>query len=97
MGVQALIGALLAFASSLVGRVMLAMGLGFVEYQGVNYLMQEALQYAAGGVAEFGASPLAMWAGFFKIDIHFSIAVSAITVKILLSTWITGAKQIVSK
>lgn len=97
MGAQALIGALLAFAASLVGRVMIALGLGFVEYQGVNYLLQEALQYIAGGVTDFGASPLALWAGFLKIDIHFSIAVSAISVKILLSTWVTGAKTIVAK
>lgn len=94
---SAFVGALIEFASSLVGKLLIVLGLGFIEYQGVNYLLQQALIYANGGAASLGSSSLAQWAGFLKIDVHISIALSAITAKIALNSWINGAKQIVSK
>lgn len=83
--VSALLGGLLQIAGSLVGRVLLALGFGFVEYVGISTLLDHVKQHATGLIGAVGTSSLAEWAGFFRIDVHLSIILSAIGVKVMLN------------
>lgn len=78
-------GVLLNIAASMVGRVLVALGFGYVEYVGISTLVDSVKQQASGYISAFGASSLADWAGFFRIDVHLSILLSAIGVKLLLN------------
>ncbi|WP_091455646.1 DUF2523 domain-containing protein [Giesbergeria anulus] len=86
-----LLGGLLQIASSLVGRVLIALGFGFVEYIGVSALVDSVKTQATSLINSVGASTLADWAGFFRIDVHISIVISAIGVKLVLNS-LTGDK-----
>lgn len=83
--VSVLLGGLLQIAGSLVGRVVIALGFGFVEYVGISALVDSVKAQATGLIQSVGASSLADWAGFFRIDVHISIVISAIGAKVLLS------------
>ncbi|KEH07581.1 cobalt ABC transporter permease [Delftia tsuruhatensis] len=83
--VSYLLGGLLQIAGSLVGRVLLALGFGFVEYVGISTLLDNVKQQATGLIGAVGASSLAEWAGFFRVDVHLSIILSAIGVKVMLN------------
>lgn len=83
--ISMLLGGLLQIAASLVGRVLIALGFGFVEYVGISALVDSAKASAAGLLGAVGSSSLAEWAGFFRIDVHLSIVLSAIGVKVLLN------------
>lgn len=84
--VSVLLGGLLRIVSSFVGRVLLALGFGFVEFVGVSSLVDSVKSQATSLLAGVGASSLAEWAGFFRIDVHISIIISAIGVKVLLNS-----------
>lgn len=84
--VSVLLGGLLRIVSSFVGRVLLALGFGFVEFVGVSSLVDSVKAQASSLLAGIGASSLAEWAGFFRIDVHISIIISAIGVKVLLNS-----------
>ena len=79
--VSVLLAALLQAAASFVGRVLIAMGLGFVEYLGIQALFDQVKNSA---LALAAPGPLIEWAGFLRIDQHLSIIISAIGVKLLL-------------
>lgn len=89
--VSVLLGGLIQIVGSLVGRVIVALGFGFVEYVGVSALIDQIKLDAQGYINAVGASDLAAWAGFFRIDVHLSIIISAVGVKVLLSA-LTGDK-----
>lgn len=95
--VASIIGALVQAAGSLVGRVMIALGLGFASYVGFNALVGTITGQITGLISDFGSSDLVGWAGFFQIDKHFSMVLSAITVKITLNGLQDGVKNIVRK
>ncbi|WP_404302694.1 DUF2523 domain-containing protein [Alicycliphilus denitrificans] len=77
---------LLQLVSSFVGRVLVALGFGYVEYVGISTLVDTVKTQATGLLSSVGASSLAEWAGFFRIDQHISIVISAIGVKVLLNS-----------
>lgn len=83
--ISVLLSGLLQIAGSLVGRVIIALGFGYVEYVGVSALVDSVKAQATSLIASVGASSLAEWAGFFRIDQHISIVISAIGAKVLLS------------
>lgn len=89
--ISVLIGGLLQVVSTFVGRVLVALGFGFVEYVGISALFDSVKNQATSLISAMGASSLADWAGFFKINIHVSIIISAIGTKILLNA-LTGDK-----
>ena len=89
--ISVLLGGLIQIVGSLVGRVIVALGFGFVEYVGVSALFDQIKADAQGFINTVGASGLAAWAGFFRIDVHLSIIISAVGVKVLLSA-LTGDK-----
>lgn len=81
-----LLGGLLTMVGSIVGRVLLALGLGFVEFIGISALISNIKDQVSSLMGSMGASALAAWAGFFRIDVHISIILSAIGVKVLLNS-----------
>lgn len=83
--VSVLLGGLLQIVGSVVGRVIVSLGFGYVEYTGINLLIDKVRDDASGLLANVGASSLAEWAGFFRIDVHISIVISAIGVKVALN------------
>ena len=89
--ISVLLGGLIQIVGSLVGRVIVALGFGFVEYVGVSALIDQIKLDAQGYINSVGASSLAAWAGFLRIDVHLSIIISAVGVKVLLSA-LTGDK-----
>ena len=84
--ISVLLGGLLRVAGSMVGRVLLALGFGFVEYTGISYLIDQAKTTALSLFGGVGTSMLAEWAGFLRLDQHVSIVISAIGVKVLLNS-----------
>lgn len=80
-----IIGGLLELMGSLIGRALLALGFGFVEYVGISILVDQvkgALGSAMDSFAGSGIGNMLEWAGFFRLDVHFTILLSAIGVKI---------------
>ena len=85
MIVSWILAGLLQVAGSLVGRVLLALGFGFVEYTGFSLLIDSIKSQASSMIGAVGSSMLGEWAGFFRIDVHLSIILSAIGVKVMLN------------
>jgi len=83
--VSAALGVLIQLAGSLVGRVLLALGFGFVEFVGLKTLVGYIFTSIKGSMVALSPSMLA-WAGFFRLDVHISIIASAITMKLLLNS-----------
>jgi len=83
--VSILLAGLLRLVGSFVGRVLIALGFGYVEYYGVSALVDNVKMQASSLLGSVGGSSLAEWAGFFRIDQHISIIISAIGVKVLLN------------
>ncbi|WP_311223466.1 MULTISPECIES: DUF2523 domain-containing protein [unclassified Acidovorax] len=90
--ISVLLGGLMRVAGSLVGRVLLALGFGFVEYTGISLLIDQAKTSALSMFGTVGTSMLAEWAGFLRLDQHVSIVISAIGVKVLLNS-LGGSKM----
>lgn len=81
--VSAFAGALISIASSLVGRVLLALGMGFATYTGIN----ATLTYITGQFASYIGSTGAMVAGLagvLKLDVGFAVLIAAVTARFLL-------------
>lgn len=78
-------GAFLVLVDSLIGRALLALGIGFVEFLGFQYLMDQAKGYIATAMGNVGGSILVEWAGFFMLDVHVTIILSAIGIKMVLN------------
>jgi len=87
-----LIGALVMAMGSLVGRVLVALGLGFVSYLGFDALVSSITSQIGGLMGGFSSSSLAAWGGFFQLDKHVSMVLSAITVKIAMKALGDGKK-----
>ena len=83
--ISMLLGGLLQLVSSFVGRVLLALGFGYVEFVGMSTMIDTVKTQANTYMANITSSSLVGWAGFFRIDVHISIIISAIGVKVLLN------------
>lgn len=81
------IGGLLPFFGSFVGRVVTALGFGFVQYAGIKTLVDAGVNYANQAYSSVGSTAVPYfleWAGFFRLDVHISIVVSAIGARMAL-------------
>ncbi len=87
--VSAILGGLIQLAGSLVGRVVIALGFGFVEYQGITALINSVTTGTSSSIAAFANSQfplMVQWAGFFRLDVHIALIISAIGVKVALNS-----------
>lgn len=90
-------GALLQLVASLVGRVLLALGIGYISYQGYDLLLGSFrtlfMSYAGGLPAD-----LLSILGLLKLGTCFNIALSAITIRATLGGLQSGGfKRMVTK
>lgn len=94
--IPAIAGALLTVASSLVGRIIMALGMAAVTYTGVN----AALSYFATrfGDAVSGAGEVAGMLGVLQLDVCFSIFTAAALAKLVIAGATSGTiKRLVLK
>lgn len=93
----AILGAFIQGASTLVGRILIALGFGYVSYTGIS----TALDYAESQVISNlqGLPSVAVQiASATKVDVAVSIIFSAIAVRLLLQGLTGGAfKRLVMK
>jgi hypothetical protein len=93
-----LLGGLAMAMSSLIGRALVALGLGFATYVGVNALISSIEADIMGFLNSIQMSPsMLAWAGFFQIDRHFSMVLSAVAVRVLMAGMQDGVKRLVRK
>lgn len=88
--VYKIFGFLLPAINTIVGRVLFALGFGYVQFVGLNLLIESTMQKITQNITSFSSSNIGTilaWAGFFKIDIHLTIIISAIGVKVLLNSF----------
>ena len=87
--ISGLIGALLTFAASMVGRVLLALGLGYVTYSGfdvaIDYLKTNIMQNFAGMPSEIVSFLAWLWVDK-AIGLLFSSYTVAVTFKLAGAT-----------
>jgi hypothetical protein len=83
--VSVLLGGLLQLVGSFLGRAIVALGFGYVEYVGISAAVDSVKNQAGRYIGGLSGSMLSAWAGFFRIDVHITIIISAIGVKILLN------------
>lgn len=93
----ALLGGLVSAAGSIVGRVLIALGIGFVAYTGVDVTMTAIKTgiASAGGALPMG---LAGMLGVLKIGTGFNILISALVARLTLNGLTSGTiKRMVIK
>lgn len=75
----ALLGGLVQIAGTLVGRVLLALGITWVSYEGIDVLM---------GAAK--AAALNAWAGLGPVAVYAGVLQVGTVVNILSSAWVAA-------
>lgn len=95
--IAALLGGLVQAASSIAGRVLIALGIGFVAYEGV----QAGLDYFKGLFASYiggSGATVSGLLGVLKIDVAFSIILAGVTARAALNGLTSGTiKKMVVK
>lgn len=79
----AIIGALAAAMTSLVGRVLLALGIGFVSYSGIDTLISNLTSAIQGNMTGIPAS-LWSWMAILKVQTSISIITSAFSTRVAM-------------
>lgn len=87
--IAAFIGGLITAAASMVGRVLIAMGVGMVVFEGVQVLLDSLHNYV---IAQLGAAgQIVGYVALFKGDVVVSIMFSAIAARLLLKGLTNGS------
>lgn len=89
-----LFGGLAMATGSFVGRALIGLGLGFVTYLGFDALVSAIVGQIQGLMAGFAGSSLAAWGGFFQLDKHVSMVLSAVSTKIMMKGLQDGKKML---
>lgn len=92
---SAIVGALAAGMSSLVGRVMLAIGLSFVTYTGLDVLVDQLIVRMSSNMAGIGDA--AAWLLVLKIPTQLSIISTAWITRLTMATVDGTIKKVVLK
>ena len=97
MFIAALIGALIQAAGSLVGQVLIALGIGYVTFTGVDASLEWAKSAVVSGVQGLPASAVQV-AGLLKVGVCISMLTSAVTARLTLMGLTSGTvKRMVQK
>ena len=88
--IAALLGGLVSFASSMVGRVLVALAIGYVTYTGVSAALSVMVTFIHD---HLGAAPTAIVGvlTLLKVDVDVSILASAIAARLLLQGLTSGS------
>lgn len=82
--VAAIVGGFLEVCSSLVGRVLVALGIGLVTYTGMDAGLDFFRQKMIDALGSAGPAVVGM-AGVLQLDVVLSILIAAVTLKLLLA------------
>jgi hypothetical protein len=82
--IAALIGGLVQAAGSLVGRVLIAMGVGFVTYQGINTAMSYILSHVFSNLDALSPTIVGML-GTLNVGKAINVIFSAISARLVLN------------
>ena len=85
----ALIGALIQAAGSLVGRVLLSLGIGYVAYSGIDTSIEFAKSFVVSQITATGAQTVAA-ASAMKVGTCISILTSALVARMTLAGMTSG-------
>lgn len=92
-----LIGALVQAAGTLVGKVLLSLGIGYVAFQGIDTSITWAKAAVLSNIGAAGAQTVAA-AGAMKVGTCISILTSALTARMTLNGLTSGTlKKMVLK
>jgi len=95
--IAAVMGALLNIVGSLVGRVLVALGLGVATYTGLSFVLGEAKDIAVGNLGAMGPEIVGMLA-VMRVGECISMVTSAIGVRLLMQGLQSGTfKRFVHK
>jgi hypothetical protein len=92
----ALIGALATAMGSLAGRVILALGFGFVTYKGIDVGIASLKQFAMDGVRGLPADALGL-VGYLWLDKALTVVFSAVATAISMRALGGSIKKMVAK
>lgn len=80
----ALLGALVSGASTLVGKVLLALGIGYASYTALNTVFDQLKGYVLSGLGSLSGTALQI-AGLMQIDTAISMVLSAVAARMVLN------------
>jgi hypothetical protein len=81
--IAAILGGLVQVAGTLVGRVLLSLGIGYVVFEGVDTSITFARDYLLSRIATMPGTAVAI-AGTMKIGVCISILTSALVMRMVL-------------
>ena len=79
-----LLGGLVQVASSIVGRVLIALGIGYVSYSGLSALLDGLKSQVIGYLTGAPAQVVAIM-GLLKVDVALSVIFSAYAARLILA------------
>lgn len=88
--IAALLGGLISITSTLVGRVLVALGIGAVSYTGLDLSLEFAKAQALGALTG-GPAQLTQLLGFLGVGEFISIISSALLARLILNGLNSGA------
>lgn len=94
--ISALLGALATAMGSLAGRVLLALGFGFVTYKGVDFGIASLKQFVISGVQGMPAEALGL-VGYLWLDKALTMVFSACATALTMRTVGGSVKRMVAK
>lgn len=83
MVVAAVVGGLMMAVDSIVGRVLVALGIGVVSYTGVSAALSKIQQMYSSGMGSAGQ--LAELASYMQLDTCMAMTVAAVTARLMLN------------
>lgn len=94
--IPALMGALATVMASLIGRAVLALGIGFVTYKGLNLALEGMQQAAISSVSGIGGDAVSLL-GYLWVDKAISVMFSAVTVSLSMRLIAGSVKKMIFK
>lgn len=87
--IAALIGALVQAAGTLVGKILLSLGIGYATYTGIDASITWARDFAIAKLAATGGTVVQM-AGVMQVGTSISIVTSALAARMVLNGLTSG-------
>lgn len=96
MFIPALIGALAVAMGSFLGRALLALGVGFTTYKGIDLAITAMKQQAIAGVSSLGGDALGL-VGYLWLDKALTLIMSAVVAALAMKMVAGSIKKVVMK
>jgi hypothetical protein len=90
--IPAIVGALISVCATLVGRIIMALGMGVISYIGINAALDVFRGYFNNAMGSAGAT-LAGMAGVLQLDVCFSIFIAAGLAKLAIAGATSGTMK----